>query len=125
MKYFFVAFLLCFLYSCKGGNKTGSSPGVEEAVKDSVPACVRKLITDSEQELPPNPPLQIEEYLYKGKKTFLFTADCCDFFNTLYDDSCKMICAPTGGITGKGDWNCPDFAKEATLVKTIWKRTAK
>ena len=64
---------------------------------------------------------QVDEYLYKDKKVYLAIAQCCDFFNLLYDENCKEICAPTGGFTGKGDGKCPDFEKEAKLIKTIWK----
>ena len=77
------------------------------------------------KEIPPNPPLQVDEYLYNGKKVFLFTAPCCDFFNMVYDDSCKAVCAPSGGITGKGDGKCEDFATTAKFVKSIWKNAEK
>ena len=93
-------------------------------MKDSIPVCVRKLIDEGNKEIPPNPPQQADEYFYNGKTVFLFTAQCCDQFNTLYDDSCKMICSPSGGITGRGDRKCEDFFKTAKHVKIIWKNPA-
>ena len=42
-------------------------------------------------------------------------------FNSVFDENCQYVCAPTGGITGQGDLKCKDFAKNANLVKVIWK----
>lgn len=83
------------------------------------------MIDVQQKEIPPNAPVQIEEYVYKGKTVYLFTAQCCDQYNVLYDDSCKMICAPSGGFIGKGDGKCEDFSKMARLVKLIWKESPK
>ena len=83
------------------------------------------MIDVQQKEIPPNAPVQIEEYVYKGKTVYLFTAQCCDQYNVLYDDSCKMICAPSGGFIGKGDGKCEDFLKMARLVKLIWKESPK
>lgn len=33
---------------------------------------------------------------------------CCDAFSDLYDERCRLICHPDGGITGQGDFQCPD-----------------
>ena len=45
---------------------------------------------------------------------------CCDFFNEVYDDKCKLLGSPDGGFTGKGDGKLPDFFKEAKNEKLIW-----
>lgn len=81
------------------------------------------MIDDGLKEIPPSSPVQIDEYIYNGKAVYLFTAPCCDQFNVLYNDSCKKICSPSGGITGKGDGKCDDFSKTARHVKLIWKET--
>jgi hypothetical protein len=127
MKYFFIVMIFGYLYGCDCGNKVSSTAATNspEAMKDSVPVCVRKLIDESKKDLPPNPPEQVDEYLYEGKKVFLFTAGCCDHFNVVYDESCKMICAPSGGITGKGDGNCTSFIAQAKYVKLVWKNDTK
>jgi hypothetical protein len=106
----------------KKKNKTTEN---KEAVKDSLPVCVRKMIDDASKETPPNSPEQVDEYVYNGKTVYLLTAPCCDQFNVLYDENCKMICAPTGGFTGRGDRKCEDFSKTAQHVKVIWKKEAK
>ena len=93
----------------------------ESANTDKIPVCIQAKI-DSITKLPTfNPPAEVTEYLYNEKRVFLFTADCCDFFNSVYDENCQYVCAPTGGITGQGDLKCKDFAKNANLVKVIWK----
>ena len=66
--------------------------------------------------------VQIDEYRYNGNKVYLVTAPCCDQFNTVYDEQCNAICAPSGGITGNGDGKCPDFSVTATHVKLVWKK---
>jgi hypothetical protein len=89
---------------------------------NNVPACVKRIIADAKKNSPADAPLQIDEYLYRNERVFLFTAPCCDQYNTLYDMKCNPVCAPTGGITGKGDGKCPDFIAEAKLVRTLWKK---
>ncbi len=127
MKYLALLLLIPFLSTTECGKKKKEADTVEEKTEvmenkiDSIPPCVQQLIDDGRKETPSTAPVQVDEYLYNGKKVFLLTAQCCDFFNEVYDENCKKICAPTGGFTGKGDGNCPEFSKEAKLIKTIWK----
>jgi hypothetical protein len=122
-KIIFGATIILFAACCGSkSNSSGSSSYLPDgAIKDSVPACVRKIINEALKEIPPNPPVQVDEYLYNGKKVFLFTAQCCDQLNTLYDENCKRICSPTGGITGRGDMQCNDFSDKAAFVKEVWR----
>jgi hypothetical protein len=55
-----------------------------------------------------------------GKKVYLFSADCCDQFNYLYDKDCNVICAPSGGFTGRGDGACANFKEMATDETLVW-----
>ena len=87
--------------------------------KDTIPSCVQTFIDKGIQNLP-EAPQQIDEYLYNGKRVYLVTAPCCDQYNTVYDKDCTAICAPSGGITGKGDGRCPNFSTTATHVRVIW-----
>ncbi len=126
MKYLLVLLVFPFLSASECGKKKKKKiEDNKEAVKDSIPVCLRKLIENSNKEIPPNAPVQIDEYSYNGKTVFLLTAQCCDQFNTLYDDSCKMICSPSGGITGRGDRTCDNFSKNASFVKLVWKNPVK
>lgn len=89
-------------------------------VANAVPACIQQKI-DSIQSLPRfNPPAKVDEYLWKGSKVYLFSADCCDQPSPLYDSACNYLCAPVGGFTGKGDMRCPDFSN-ATHLRVVWK----
>ena len=90
-------------------------------VDPSAPACIVVRIDSIKAEPRYNPPAQVNEYLYQGRRVFLFTSDCCDQFNSLLDENCAYVCAPSGGITGKGDFKCPDFDSLAQHVKLIWK----
>ena len=97
----------------------------ESANTDKIPVCIQAKI-DSIKKLPKfNPPAEVTEYSYNEKRVFLFTSDCCDFFNSVYDENCQYVCAPTGGITGQGDLKCRDFAKNSNLVKVVWKDNRK
>lgn len=89
--------------------------------KDTVPACIQQKIEQIKKEPKWNPPAQVNEYTYIAKKVYLFSSPCCDQYNNLYDSECNLICAPTGGYTGKGDQKCTDFTEKAKHVKLVWK----
>ncbi len=89
--------------------------------KNQVPSCIQNRIDAIKREAKWNPPAEVNEYLFNGKKVYLFTADCCDQFITLVDASCNTICAPSGGITGKGDGKCTDFYETAKHLRLVWK----
>lgn len=120
MKYLLVLFAVPVLSAgeCGSGTKNAGTP---QETADSIPPCVRKIIDAGEKGTPSNGPLEVNEYLYNNKTVYLFTARCCDQFNVLYDANCNTICAPSGGFSGRGDGKCPDFEKNAKLVKLIWK----
>ena len=87
----------------------------------AVPVCIQSKIDSIKQQPKWNPPASVTEYRYNGKRVFLFSSNCCDQYNQVFDEACNYLCAPTGGITGKGDRKCNDFAEKAELVKEVWK----
>ena len=87
---------------------------------EKLPACIKRTIADAKKHSSADAPVEIEEYLYNGKRVFLFTAPCCDKYNTVYDMNCNPVCAPSGGITGKGDGKCPDFKETAIFVRRLY-----
>jgi hypothetical protein len=89
--------------------------------KALLPSCIQQKITAIQKEPQWNPPAEVNEYLYEGKTVYLFSSPCCDQYNVAYDKDCQSICAPSGGITGKGDRKCMDFQEKATLVRVVWK----
>ncbi len=90
------------------------------AVETGLPKCVKDKIAELEKEPVTNPPSSIWQFEYNGKTVYYVPPYCCDFYGTVYDSDCRVICHPDGGITGQGDGQCPDFAKKATNKKLIW-----
>jgi len=84
-------------------------------------SCINRKINRIKSQRKWNPPAQVNEYIYKGKHVFLFSADCCDQFSELYDENCNLVCAPYGGISGQGDGKCNDFQTTAQFVRLVWK----
>lgn len=89
--------------------------------KNSIPSCIQQKIEQIQKEPRWNPPAEVNEYSYEGKTVYLFSSPCCDQYNNLYDKECNLICAASGGFTGKGDRKCPEFFEKAKHVKLIWK----
>jgi hypothetical protein len=88
---------------------------------DDIPVCIRQKIQQIKKEARWNPPAEVYEYRYDNKRVFYFSSNCCDQFNAVYDEQCNYICAPSGGITGKGDMKCKDFNDKAVKVKLVWR----
>jgi hypothetical protein len=125
MKYLLLVLALPMLAATDCGKKKTKTASGENSTTDSLPSCLRHMIDSAKNDTPPTVPLQVDEYRHAGKTVYYVTADCCDFYNIVYDASCNYICAPNGGFTGKGDGKCPDFFKEATMVRTVWKKEEK
>lgn len=89
--------------------------------KNDTPTCIQQRIDEIKAKPKGNDASEINEYIYKGKHVYLFESACCDQYNPLLDDNCTYICAPSGGITGKGDLKCTDFGSDAKFVRLVWK----
>ena len=87
----------------------------------AAPLCVQQKIEEIKAQPKWNPPAEINEYEYNGKRMYLITAPCCDRYIELVDENCNYICAPSGGYTGKGDEKCKDFYQTAKHIKLVWK----
>lgn len=86
----------------------------------NVPDCIEKKIARLRSQ--GDAPLSVSEYLYNGKKVYLFSMDCCDRYNELYDADCQYICSPSGGFSGGGDGKCVNFNQEAEFLRELWKK---
>ena len=136
IKLFFIP--LAIMLSCSS-TKTNQSATSKDAViteepvlhqRDSVieidvanvplPACIKNKIDSFKVKEAHERPQKVVEYMYKGKKVYYVVMPCCDFFNEVYDENCKMLGSPDGGFTGKGDGKLPDFFTEAKNEKLIW-----
>lgn len=89
--------------------------------EQAIPACILQKIEAIKKEPKWNPPAEVREYDYNGKRVFFFSSNCCDQYNAVYDADCNYVCAPSGGLTGKGDRKCEDFLSKATEVRVVWK----
>lgn len=112
--------------SCNPVKKTviETIPEGTQVISDSLPACVRALIDKFKSEEFKNPPRKIYSYLYAGKKVYYVTAVCCDNYSDLYNDSCRLIAHPDGGITGRGDGKITEF-ETAKNQKLLWEDSRK
>lgn len=95
--------------------------GMEKITPEEVSDWVKELITREESGLVANPPALLKQCEYKNQIVYYLPSRCCDAFSILYDKSGNVICAPDGGITGKGDGRCPDFLEERKNCEVIWK----
>jgi len=82
---------------------------------DICPSCFKAIIENS------NPPLEVWRYNYNNQIVYLAKADCCDQYDQVYSANCGIRCAPSGGITGKGDGKCADFYDKASNPQLVWK----
>jgi hypothetical protein len=87
----------------------------------TIPDCIAQKIDSLKTKPKANPPAEVHQYVYNGKTVYLLISGCCDQYNTVYDEHCNYICAPSGGITGKGDLQCTDFTTKAQHIKLVWK----
>lgn len=90
-------------------------------ISANIPECIQQKINQIKKEPRWNPPAEVIEYEYMGKRVFYFSGNCCDQYNIVVDDNCNYICAPSGGLTGKGDRKCEDFIANAKKVGLVWK----
>ncbi|HEX6913776.1 MAG TPA: hypothetical protein VF145_00960 [Chitinophagaceae bacterium] len=107
MKYFSACLILLLMFSSCSNRLT--------------PSCIRAKISEIRSQPKWNPPAQIDEYEYNGRKVYLITADCCDQYIVAVDGKCSYICAPSGGIRGTGDGKCSDFYEKARHIRLVWK----
>ena len=109
MKIYSIIVLLLIVAGCKKNNET-----------KIVPACVQSAI-DSSLSMPKGSYYHsIAEYRYHNKTVYLYVPGCCDRFSSAYDETCKYLFSPSGGITGCGDCEHPDFFNEAIFIRTVW-----
>ncbi|MEO8453169.1 MAG: hypothetical protein ABI647_25495, partial [Gemmatimonadota bacterium] len=80
-----------------------------EPPAESIPDWLRAKITELEHAPVANPPLWVGRYDYTGQVVYYVPPHCCDIMSALLAADGTVICAPDGGMTGRGDGRCPDF----------------
>lgn len=98
-------------------SQTGDQRSPERA---SLPDWLQALVTGYESGPASGSPGAVWGYSFKGQTVYYIPARCCDRFAELYDERGTALCAPDGGLTGKGDGKCPDFESERTNEHLIW-----
>ena len=73
---------------------------MDTTTKEVFPSCFQSIIKGS------NSPLEIWSYQYNNQIVYLAMGDCCDQYDQVYTSDCSLLCAPSGGLTGKGDGKC-------------------
>jgi len=86
-----------------------------------VPPCIQSKFEAISQQPKYNPPATVYRYLLADRYVYLFSSDCCDQYNYVYDKDCNVICVPSGGIAGRGDGRCSNFTQVASDETLIWK----
>ena len=84
------------------------------------PGWLAGLVSREESGPIANPPAKLLKCEYKGKTVYYLPPRCCDIPSILYDEKGDEICAPDGGLTGRGDGKCSDFAQQRRNCSVIW-----
>lgn len=84
-------------------------------------ATIQAKIAELKAKPKSNPAYEVWQYRYQGHRVYRVTAPCCDQFETLYDECLNVLCAPSGGLTGRGDGRCPQFYKQADSARLLWR----
>jgi hypothetical protein len=65
----------------------------------------------------------IWQYEYRGGVVYYVPLGLAlgnDAFSQLHAEDGELICMPDGGITGRGDGQCPDFVALARQRELVW-----
>ncbi|SES84043.1 DUF6970 domain-containing protein [Hymenobacter actinosclerus] len=80
-----------------------------------------ELIDQLKQKPKQTPAAEVTQYTYQGRTVYLVTGGSPGAYAYLFDNCGKVVCAAAGGLNGKGDGGCPDFAATATDPVLIWR----
>jgi len=98
--------LIALLFGCASSNGRYVSPYSTRWVKQQIRAY----------EMPTNEggSQVTRKVFYAGKPAYLIASPCCDKFDYVYDTRGIIVCAPSGGFTGRGDGSCPEILGTAS-----------
>jgi hypothetical protein len=85
------------------------------------PAWVNEVITLTKKN-PSTMPVTIARYLYRNQTVYYISPTIVDGFSQLFDTKHTLLCAPEGGLTGKGDGQCTDFFQQAKNKAILLKK---
>ena len=94
--------------------------GCSKSKTPNVPNCINDKIEQMKSEPVRNPAAEVWLWHVDGNDYYYIPSPCCDQYNLLYDSKCNVVCAPSGGMSGMGSGDCPEFI--GPIEKTlIWK----
>lgn len=94
--------------------------GCAQVTQASNPVWLDQLIQKFESDPIANPPLSVWKYEYNDQVVYFIPQHCCDITSVLYDAEGAILCAPDGGIAGRGDGKCTDFFDKRSNEQLIW-----
>ncbi len=109
---FFIGAVIALLLAAASCKKEKAS---------EVSACMQSVIDSAMSKPVGSDFVQISTYKYQGATVYLLVPGCCDRYIQVWDENCKYLFAPSGGITGHGDGTHPDFYTTASFQNLVWK----
>lgn len=106
-----------------GSMKAKRAAPATAGKSEAPPKWLKDLIRQYEKGPQGNPALTVWEFRYKGKKVYYIPPQCCDQYSELYDEKGGQLCAPDGGMTGRGDGKCADFYELRKNGRLLWRDT--
>lgn len=103
-----------------GGNNNDGSDTYEKLLLKDEPQWVKDLVTHLKSEPVTNPPTFLQKCTVDSKVTYYQSPKAGDQMSVLYDQNGQVLCAPDGGIAGKGDEKCPDYFQTRTDCNYVW-----
>lgn len=85
------------------------------------PPWLQRLIAQWKARPPGNPPQSVWRYRYRGQEVFYVPPQCCDQTSVLFDAEGRVIGAPDGGLTGRGDGRVGDFHQLRRQGLLLWR----
>ncbi|MBD2718202.1 hypothetical protein H6G99_04470 [Synechococcus sp. FACHB-909] len=82
---------------------------------------MQRLIGQLKAQPPGNPPQTVWRYRYRGQVVYYLPPQCCDQMSTLFDAEGRVIAAPDGGLTGRGDGRAGDFHERRREGLLLWR----
>jgi hypothetical protein len=115
---FFIAILVLSLSACAQKQADSNHPSTISAKLETTLPWLQIKIWNYQSKPVSNPPRSIIKTTFESKPVYYVPAVCCDIPSELYAEDGKLICYPSGGITGNGDGKCTKFRFEYLDNKT-------
>ncbi len=100
--------------------QTPAAPVTPAAELAPRPHWLELLIGRLAAQPPGNPPQTVWRYRYRGQTVYYLPPQCCDQYSVLFDAKGRVIAAPDGGLTGRGDGRAADFFEQRQQGLLLW-----